>query len=66
MKSIWISNFKKKKIVSQLVGEGNEIFRVEISLGQTRFKPMRLTTIRNGLKRTISASGGLELLQMMS
>ena len=27
---------------------------------------MRLTTIGNGLKRTISTSGGLELLQMVS
>ena len=29
-------------------------------------KTMRLTTIRNGPNRTISASGGLELLQMVS
>ena len=27
---------------------------------------MRLTTIRNRLERTISASGGIELLQMIS
>ena len=29
-------------------------------------KTMRLTTIRNGPNRTISSSGGLELLQMVS
>ena len=33
---------------------------------QTRFKIVRLTTIRNESKRTISTSGGLELLQMVS
>ena len=31
-----------------------------------RFKTVRLMTIRNGLKRTISTSSGLELLQMIS
>ena len=31
-----------------------------------RFKTVRLMTIRNGPKRTISASGGLGLLQMVS
>ena len=31
-----------------------------------RLKTMRLTRIRNGLNWTISASGGLELLQMVS
>ena len=31
-----------------------------------RFKTVRLMTIRNGPKKTISASGGLELLQMVS
>ena len=56
----------KKKLVLQLVRERNKIFHVEIFIGQTRFKPMWLTMICNGLKRTISASGGLELLQMMS
>ena len=30
------------------------------------FKIVRLTAIRNGPKRTISASGGLGLLQMVS
>ena len=30
------------------------------------FKTMRLTTIHNGPKRTISTSGGFELLQMVS
>ena len=33
---------------------------------QMRFKTVRLTTIRNGSKQTISASGGLWLLQMVS
>ena len=31
-----------------------------------RFKTVRLTTIRNQPKRTISTSGGLRLLQMVS
>ena len=31
-----------------------------------RFKIVRWTTIRNGLKQTIFASGGLGLLQMVS
>ena len=31
-----------------------------------RFKTVRLTAMRNGLKRTIFASGGLGLLQMVS
>ena len=30
------------------------------------FKIVRLTAIRNGLKRTIFASGGLRLLQIVS
>ena len=29
------------------------------------FKTMRLTTIRNGPKQTLSTSGGLRLLQMV-
>ena len=39
---------------------------VETSSQQTCFKTMRLTAICNGSKRTICASGGLWLLQMVS
>ena len=38
---------------------------VETSPWQTYFKTVRLTTIRNEPKRTISTSGGFELLQMV-
>ena len=38
---------------------------VETSLEQTRFKIVRLTAMRNGPKRTISASGGFGRLQIV-
>ena len=39
---------------------------METSPSKMRCKIVRLTTIQNGSKRTISASGRLELLQMIS
>ena len=49
------------------VGEENETFLIRVwkpLLSRLCLKIVRLTTIRNGVKRTISTSGGFRLLQI--
>ena len=51
-----------------LMGDENEVFFVRVwkPLPNRNLKTVRLTTIRNGSKRTISVSGRLKLLQIVS
>ena len=49
-----------------MVGKGNEEGCGNFSLTNPFEKITRLTAIRNGLKWTISASNGFEVLQMVS
>ena len=51
-----------------MVREGNEVFLIRVwkPLPDTRFKTVRLMTIRNGSKRTISDSGCLDLSSFLA